>query len=384
MTGQLEAPPVPPRFDLMVVTGGIGSGILFALDGDHDLGRHESRAARRLEARDYAKAHIVSHCLARLLHAPGLAPRPRIAVVGAVGDDEIGHRLIAELRDAGLDLTYVRIAPDAPTLLSVCYLYPDGTGGNITDEASASATVSDDDLAPVVEPLARVGDRGLVIALPEVPATARLGLLQAGSSSGAFRVASLTKGEAGTPVAERIVSASDLMVFNEEEAAAFGRSTAARAEARAVLDATAARADRLHPGIQVVVTWGADGAYAFVDGSWHHTPAPHVTPVSSAGAGDALLAGVVAALALGAPLTRIPDRATTQPSSTETAMELGVLVGSYGVTSPHSIHPEFTTAALHAFANAMGRPMSGALRTGLAPGAHADGPVHWRTPIVSN
>lgn len=48
-------------YQAMIGTGGIGSGVFFALDGDHTLGREESRSGRFLDKRDYCKLHIISH-----------------------------------------------------------------------------------------------------------------------------------------------------------------------------------------------------------------------------------------------------------------------------------------------------------------------------------
>ena len=66
-----------PVYRRMIAIGGIGSGIFFALDGNHTLGRDESRLGRLLDIRDYCKLHIISHYVARLLGAgAGSAPPP--------------------------------------------------------------------------------------------------------------------------------------------------------------------------------------------------------------------------------------------------------------------------------------------------------------------
>ena len=55
------------RYRAMIGTGGIGSGMFFALDGDHTLGREESRSGRFLDRRDYCKLHIIAHYVKALL-----------------------------------------------------------------------------------------------------------------------------------------------------------------------------------------------------------------------------------------------------------------------------------------------------------------------------
>jgi ribokinase len=58
---------VTRAYDIVVGTGGIGTGIFMALRGEHSLGREESRPAELLDRRDYCKLHIFSHYVQRLL-----------------------------------------------------------------------------------------------------------------------------------------------------------------------------------------------------------------------------------------------------------------------------------------------------------------------------
>ena len=51
----------------LIGIGGIGSGTFFALNGNHTLGREESRGGRFLDRRDYCKLHIISHYVRPLL-----------------------------------------------------------------------------------------------------------------------------------------------------------------------------------------------------------------------------------------------------------------------------------------------------------------------------
>jgi hypothetical protein len=45
----------------MLGVGGIGSGTFFLLNGEHSLGREESRSGHFIDRRDYCKLHIISH-----------------------------------------------------------------------------------------------------------------------------------------------------------------------------------------------------------------------------------------------------------------------------------------------------------------------------------
>ena len=56
-------------YQQLIGVGGLGTGIFFALEGNHTLGRNESRPGQLLDVRDYCKLHIVIHYIAKLLGA---------------------------------------------------------------------------------------------------------------------------------------------------------------------------------------------------------------------------------------------------------------------------------------------------------------------------
>ena len=130
----LQLPPHAP-FRRLIGVGGIGTGMFFALEGNHDLGRNESRPGRFLDVRDYCKLHIVAQYPTVLLGAREDRGPFHVVPVGKVGIDEVGLRLRAEVERSGMDVRFVDAVPGRPTLLSVCFQYPDGSGGNITFRA---------------------------------------------------------------------------------------------------------------------------------------------------------------------------------------------------------------------------------------------------------
>jgi fructose-1-phosphate kinase PfkB-like protein len=76
---------------------------------------------------------------------------------------------------------------------------------------------------------------------------------------------------------------------------------------------------------------------------------------STAGAGDALLGGVLAGLAMGLPFIRPgPPRSRITDRPLSSAFELAVLLASFTVTSPHTIHPGVNVGSLRAFAGQTG------------------------------
>ena len=324
----------------LIGIGGIGSGIMFALEGDRTLGREESRPGRLLDNRDYCKLHIIAHNVAVLTGA-SQGSGFHVLPVGKVGRDDRGLELIHEMAQAGMDTRLVGFAEGRPTTLSVCFLYPDGSGGNITSSNSASAALLPEDVDRAAEFLRHPPGEYVALAAPEVPLATRLHFLRSARRWGCFTAANFTSSEMEAAVAGGALACVDLLAINRDELEALiGRSVEPAAPAGA-LDVCARILTGVQPEIRVVATMGAHGAFALAGGGWHHCPAIPLVPVSTAGAGDALLAAVIAALSAGAPL--------------KSAVEFGVLAASVKTTSRHTINPDLNLDSVREFAAAHGR-----------------------------
>ncbi len=328
------------RYTKLIGVGGIGAGLLFTLEGDHDLGRNESRPARLEDARDYCKLHIVTHYPARLASARGL----RVLPVGKIGADETGRRLEQEMSAAGMDTRFLKKLSSAPTMFSVCFQYPDGSGGNLTASDSAASRLKPADLDRVESLL---DSATIALAAPEVPLETRLRLLAMATGRGALRVASFTPGELATPAVRAALAQVDLLALNEDEAAALSGARRDRGEPGPFLEACRAAFAAANPAGSLVVTLGADGAHGYAQCRWVHVAAPRLAVRSTAGAGDALLGGVLTGLALDMPF--------------DDALELGTLLAAFKVTSPHTIPPEVDRPLLQSFAAVREIPLSPAL-----------------------
>ena len=336
----------------LVGVGGIGTGIFFALEGNHDLGRNESRPGRLLDVRDYCKLHIVAHYPAVLLGARGERGPFQVLPVGKVGRDDAGLGLRAEMEKAGMDARFVDAVPGHPTLLSVCFQYPDGSGGNVTTTDSAAALVSERDVDLAERWLS---PDAITLAVPEAPLAVRRHLLRRASEKGALRVASLTTTE--VPEARRtgLLSELDLLALNEDEAAALVGERWPAGEPTLFLDRCAEALHASQPTMRAVITAGPRGAFAFDGAAWTHVPALPVPVVSTAGAGDALLGGLLAGLAAGLPFTEAKAAgASRSERPLASAFDLGTLVAAFKITSPHTIPPGFSLGTLLAFARGHG------------------------------
>jgi ribokinase len=328
-------------YDVVVATGGIGSGMFLALQGNRTLGREESRAATLLDQRDYCKLHIVCHYVQRLL---GTAVR--VVPIGKVGDDPPGRNAVAELREVGMDATFVTVA-HRPTLFSVCFVYPDGDGGNITTVGSASDCVEPADIGRAGSVFAAHHGRGIAVALPEVPLETRVALLDVATGAGFRRIATFVSQECERVLEIGMLSKVDILAVNLDEAAALAGISAEGVRGAAVLESVRRRLRSVNPRLSLVVTAGRQGSWTWDGREVSHSPALEVEVASTAGAGDAHLAGLVVATARGLPLS--------------TANRYAAVVSGLKVTSRHTINPEITAHRVRETARSWGWQLPAAL-----------------------
>jgi len=335
----------------LVGVGGIGSGCFFALEGNHTLGRNESRPGRSLNVRDYCKLHIIIHYVAKLLGAGRGEHDFRVLPIGLVGDDAAGRQVVEEMAAAGIDTSQVRALADKPTLFSVCFQYPDGSGGNITTSNSAAALLREAHVDAAATLLGSGGRQVMALAAPEVPLGVRRYFLELATRAGAFRLASFVSAEIADAERCGMFGLLDLVSLNESEAAELVGETFSPEKAECFLQKCQQFLRSSCPNLRMVVSVGVGGAYAVTREMWNYCPAPKVQAVSTAGAGDALLGGIIAAIAAGVPLLKSrPDPLPV--CELETALDLGVLLASYKCQSPHTIHPDACLRTLIDFARA--------------------------------
>lgn len=308
------------RYKGLIGVGGIGTGVFFQINGDHTLGREESRSGHFLDQRDYCKLHIIAHYV-RALTGPAFKTIP----IGRLGTDNEGQQLLDEMTEAGFDCQHVQVVEGGQTLFSFCFVYPDGRGGNLTTDNSVNASV-DAVLVSQAEPEFRaLRDQGIALAVPEVPLAARLRLLEMGSQYGFLRVTSMTTEEMHSPVSSHILARTDLFAGNIEEASALAELEPGVNEPRIVAETVMKKLRAINPAVRGLITAGAQGSWGWDEHMLYHEPSIPVQPVSTAGAGDAHLAGLIVGLVAGLSMAD--------------ALKLGVLTAALSITSPHTIHP---------------------------------------------
>jgi sugar/nucleoside kinase (ribokinase family) len=270
------------------------------------------------------------------------------------------------MQATGMDVRFVEAVPGRPTLLSVCFQYPDGSGGNVTTVDSAASALTETDVDRAREWLS---SRAIALAAPEAPLGARRRLLERARETGALGAASLTTAEVAEARDTGLLSLVDLLALNEDEAAALAGEPWPAGDPGRFLERCAVVLRASQPDIRFVVTAGPQGAYGWDASAWTHVPALSVPVASTAGAGDALLGALLAGLAAGLPFASTA-RGGLDERPLESALDLGALAAAFKVTSPHTIPPGLTLDALVAFGRTqgvrLGRRLAGLVPADLA------------------
>jgi 2-dehydro-3-deoxygluconokinase len=221
------------------------------------------------------------------------------AWIGRVGGDELGELVLGRLRGEDVDVTGAVVDPGAPTGLMIKERRTSEVSRvHYYRRGSAGSRLSPDDVD--VDRIADARVLHVTGITPALSATARAAVeraIDAARSGGTlvsldinYRAALWSEEEAGD-VLRVIVARADLVFAGEEEAALVVAPTEPAAAALALAE--------LGPR-HAVVKLGAQGAVAAVDATSVHAPALPVRVVDPVGAGDAFVAGYLAAVLDGA------------------------------------------------------------------------------------
>ena len=335
----LKFDPARLRYNGIIGTGGIGSGKFFVLNGDHTLGREESRSGHFLDINDYCKQHIILHYVKVLL-----GQSFEVIPVGKVGNDDTGQVLYNEMSETGFEMKLIQKEPNVSTLFSFCFYYPDGSGGNLTTDNSASSKVDAGYIERAIPEIEGLGPKGIIMAAPEVPFDARERLIELGKHYGLFCTASFTTGEIAELLSSDLVDKIDLIAINSDEAAAVAGMQNDTNDTLAVVRMAVQKLMLHNRNIMVSVTAGKDGSWCWDGTTLNRFPAVAADVVSTAGAGDAFFSGIISGLALGLTLFE--------------AQELASLVAGLSVCSKDTIHQGVDRLSLNQYLRNSGMDIS--------------------------
>jgi ribokinase len=205
----------------------------------------------------------------------------RVALVGAVGDDDFGADALRALQDEGIDVYGVARLAGVPT--GVALIVVDAHGENqIAVASGANAKLSGVSLD--------LDGEGVLLLGHEVPDAAVIAGAEAAAAAG-WRV--ILNPAPAREIGARVLAAHPILTPNASEAAQLTGEADPIEAARALHERT---------GAPVIVTLGAGGALLYDGGEGERLPAPAVEVVDTTGAGDTVNGALAAELAAGRPL----------------------------------------------------------------------------------
>ena len=215
-----------------------------------------------------------------------------VAVVGAVGDDDLGEEALAGLEAEGIDVGGVARLEGVPT--GVAAIVVDAAGENqIAVASGANAQLDPMSVQRAVADRLGAG-RGVVLLGHEVPSGAVAAGARAAAAAGWMVVLNPAPAR---PLDADVLAAHPLLTPNRAEACELAGNDDADAAARALAART---------GAPVLVTLGGDGALLADGEGVQRLPTPRVQVVDTTGAGDTVNGALAVELAGGRSL---PDAA---------------------------------------------------------------------------
>jgi ribokinase len=231
-----------------------------------------------------------------------------VQFIGAVGADDFGARRIAEMREAGVDVSGIARLADVPTGVALITVNAQGEN-TIIIAAGANWRVMPEAISGRMLAMAA---GGALVAQLELPLeTVAAGLARAREAG----LTTILNAAPYTSEARHLLQHVDILIANEVEAGDLAEWASAVSEENAADVAARLRARGPHT---VIVTLGAAGVAVSTSDETRHIPAPRVAVVDTTGAGDCFTGAFAAALVADMDLAEAARRAVAAASYSTT------------------------------------------------------------------
>ena len=210
----------------------------------------------------------------------------QVAMIGRVGDDAFGRALRRELERHGVDTAQVRSIEGVPS--GVALITVEANGENtIVVVPGANQHLDPGEIDAAGGMLVSIGDASSVIAQLEVPVVLVDQAARAANAAGATFVLNAAP---ALPLSDSLLRRVDVLIVNRSEAAVLVGSPVT-ASVEELADELLRRGPKL-----VVVTLGAQGAFARAGSDLVYQDVFSVPAVDAVAAGDAFVGALVVAL----------------------------------------------------------------------------------------
>jgi ribokinase len=212
----------------------------------------------------------------------------RTAMIGRVGRDDFGNRLVTNLQASQVDCAAIEIQETGGSGMSVAIMTAGGDYGAVIVSGSNLAMIPED----CAKQFAALGGASILILQNEAPEAVNIAMAAAARNAGAQIILNAAPARAANPA---LLDNVDVLVVNRVEAEMMsGLKVSDQADAKAALAALSS------PMRSVIVTLGGEGLVAKARNGQVSAFAPHKVEVQSThGAGDCFIGALAARLAGG-------------------------------------------------------------------------------------
>ncbi|MFY1594173.1 PfkB family carbohydrate kinase [Micromonospora sp. WMMD737] len=229
-----------------------------------------------------------------------------VGLLGVVGDDEVGERLLALARADGIDVQWVRRRPGTPTALIVDVVDADADWRYLEDVAEATLLTCDD-VAGAASAL-----RAARAVLVQLQQPARAALAAARTAREAGRLVVLDGAPTDAADADALLALADVLRADAQEVELITGHAPRDVEAGL---AAGRELLRRGPSLLAVEVAGKGNAFVWPDGELF-VPLSETPTVDDTGAGDAFVAALTLGVLRGEPRERVARHAVAAAGAT--------------------------------------------------------------------